>query len=81
MITCITNTTKAPEGTRTPDPRITNALLYQLSHGSLILVHYNIQKEKWSSIKKKIKITYTGSSYEPVAEDKEWRYDFHQKLT
>ena len=26
----------APEGTRTPDPRITNALLYQLSHGSIL---------------------------------------------
>ena len=29
------NKKKAPEGTRTPDPRITNALLYRLSHRSL----------------------------------------------
>ena len=32
----------APEGTRTPDPRITNALLYQLSHiGEKRVQRYN----------------------------------------
>ena len=34
---------KAPEGIRTPDPRITNALLYRLSHGSILIVKKLLQ--------------------------------------
>ena len=41
---------KAPDGTRTHDLRITNALLYQLSHGSFYNENYYISYNKFLQV-------------------------------